>query len=164
MKRFYLKLKSGFLTLTPPHFIREGKITIKYAIVGGIAALTQFSVFYILLRWWGNYYYLLATSVAFLIAVTVSFSAHKIWTFRDKDMSRVRWQLPVFLTVAISNLLLNSVFMYILVQFSGRILVAQGVTVGILALWSFTLNRTITFRKRNEAKKKNSHSNGSISA
>jgi len=151
MKNTYLKLKTQFLLLVPSSYRAEGKLVTKYAISGSIAAFSQISIFYLLIRMFGKELYLLASTTAFVIAVSISFLLQKFWTFGDADVRAIRKQFPIFFSIGVGNLLLNGAFMYILVELlNNPHVVAQAVTMGALAVGSFLLNRTITFNVRKD--------------
>jgi putative flippase GtrA len=159
MKRIYFFIRNQFLLYFPLAGQHGRKLYAKYIISGSVAAITQIGVFYAFTRILGVELYLASTSIAFVFAVTVSFLLHKFWTFEDNDLSRIKWQLPVFVSIAFANLFLNGLMMYVLVSVLGFwYLGAQAVTMGVLAFGSFILNRTITFNNDN------SSSNGNISA
>jgi len=137
--------KNFFLLVKTPAFRKETIIVSKYLIVGTIASLIQFGTFYLLLRSLGTKWYLVSSTIAFIIAVVISFTLQKYWTFRDKNNSVIRKQFTVFFLVGVNNLFLNVVFMYILVNLLNRHSLAQAITLVFLAVLSFVLNRTITF-------------------
>jgi len=146
MKSIYQYVRTYLLLRFPPAYIKEGKLVTKYIIAGGTAALIQLSLFYLLIQLLGVSLYLLATSGAFVVALIVSFILQKFWTFGDNSLDRIKRQFTIYGTIALTNLFLNGVFMYVLVD-RLRIwyMASQVMTMGVLAIFSFILNRKITF-------------------
>lgn len=121
------------------------KRIIKYLIAGGTAALVDLSLLYFLtdiLDIW----YLISASLAFIVAFFVSFFLQKFWTFRDTDKEIMYKQMGVYLAVALTNLVLNIAFMYILVDgFKIWYMSAQFVVGGLIACESYFVYKTFIF-------------------
>ena len=137
------------LLFWPAGYKKEGKTVLKYFIAGSGAALVQLATYYLLIQLLGVEMYIFSTSVAFVIAMSISFILQKYWTFRDNSLRRIPRQLIIFFTIALMNLILNGFLMYMAVNILNRYMVAQIVVMGIIAVASFILNRTMTFTNNN---------------
>ena len=110
---------------------------LRYGISGASATFTHISLLYLFTDIC-RIYYLVATSMAFVCAFFVSFSLQKYWTFRDKDNTKVKKQLGLFLFIAITNLCLNALGMKTMVDFVGvNHLISQAIVSLGIAAWSF---------------------------
>ena len=120
---------------------------IRFIISGGSAAAVHFALLYFLtdaLSIW----YLLSTTIAFVAAFTVSFTLQKFWTFRDRASNRVHVQIVWYLAVALGNLGLNTIGMYVLVnRLELWYIFAQGLTTATLAVESFFVYRYLIFHE-----------------
>lgn len=121
---------------------------IRYVTSGGTAALTNMTALFLLVHF-GHVYYLYASILAFLISVGVSFMMQKFWTFRDTHVHDIHSQFARYTLVVFSNLLLNTVLMYVLVEKAGVwYLSAQFFTVIVIAFVGYFAYRHFVFRER----------------
>jgi len=110
---------------------------LRYGISGASATFTHISLLYLFTDIC-RIYYLVATSMAFVCAFFVSFSLQKYWTFRNKDNTKVKKQMGLFLFIAITNLCLNALGMKTMVDFVGvNHLISQAIVSLGIAAWSF---------------------------
>lgn len=120
---------------------------IKFVISGGTAAATGLTILYLCTGIFGIWY-LYSTWVAFVGAFIVSFLMQKFWTFGDRSVQGLRGQLSSYFAVALSNLTLNTVSMYILVEYVHlHYLIAQICTTGVLASVSYFVYRGFIFAR-----------------
>ncbi|MBI2459121.1 MAG: GtrA family protein, partial [Parcubacteria group bacterium] len=91
------------------------KRIVKYLMAGGLAALVDLSLLYILTDILGIWY-LISASLAFIWSFFVSFFLQKFWTFSDRDQQKMYRQMAGYLSVALANLALNTALMYWLVD------------------------------------------------
>lgn len=121
------------------NYIMKHRVISKFVIAGSSAAGAQLLVLYILTDIFGMWY-LFSAVCAFIVAVLVSFSSHKWWTFRDRHRESMHRQFTLYLAIQITNLILNIAFIYILVDILGVwYLVSQAIISLILAVVSFLL-------------------------
>jgi dolichyl-phosphate beta-glucosyltransferase len=91
---------------------------------------------------------LLSTAFSFFLAVVVSFTLNKYWTFQNKS-SNIRKQFIKFLIVSGIGLALTESSMALLVFGLGIWYVASKLlTSGIVLTWNFLANRFWTFKDR----------------
>ncbi len=119
-----------------------GRIT-RYCISGATAAVTLF-VCLALFRELFSFWYLFASTLAFAIAVVVSFLCQKYWTFHDHVQNQTKKQFILFLIISIFNLGANTVLMYLCVSiFTIYYLLAQIIVAACIAVWSFFVYKYI---------------------
>ena len=95
-----------------------------------------------------GFHYLAAATLAFALAFFVSFFLQKFWTFGHSNMEAWKKQMALYLGVAVFNLGLNAVLMYIFVQgFNIWYFWAQILAGGSIALVSFTVYRRLIFKR-----------------
>ena len=87
----------------------------KFIISGGTAALVNFAVLYAFTEYFG-FWYLCSAIISFLVAFVFSFIMQKYWTFKSNDIAKVKHQLPLHLGVAVFNLTLNTLLVYLFVE------------------------------------------------
>ena len=110
---------------------------LRYGISGAGATFTHIFLLYFFTDIC-RIYYLVSTSMAFVCAFFVSFSLQKYWTFRDRDNTRVKKQMGLFFSIAITNLCLNALGMKTMVDFIGlNHLISQAIVSLGIAAWSF---------------------------
>lgn|GEM_PF-310403 len=136
-------------------FLFEKKPAVaKYLIAGSLSTATQLGGLYFLVLL--HLHYLVATSLAFIAALIVSFTLHKFWTFGDHSLERVPVQFISHAALGITNLFINGVLMYIFVEnllhptFGDPLMphwyvAAQALTSLLIALESFFVYRLFIF-------------------
>lgn len=119
---------------------------VRYFFSGGIAAVTDLGLLYLLtdrLEVW----YLWSAILAFSVAVVVSFTLQKFWTFEDHTSPQPHRQFALYLFVAVSNLVLNTLLMYLLVDsLKLNYIFAQVIVAGLIAVGSFFIYRRFIFQ------------------
>jgi putative flippase GtrA len=118
---------------------------VRYIISGGTAATVDLVILYLLTSIVGIWY-LFSAIIAFLIALGVSFSLQKFWTFADHSTDRMSSQVVVYFIVASINLGLNTLLMYLLVDaVLLPYLLAQIIAAGLIACESFFVYQRYIF-------------------
>lgn len=93
-------------------------------------------------------WYLSSAIFAFTVAFIVSFLLQKFWAFRDKRTDGMHGQLLTYLFVLIANMVLNTTFIYLLVEHGNQhYVIAQIISGAVIALWSFFIYRFFIFRE-----------------
>ncbi len=138
----------------PSHYM----YIVRYGIVGVCGGAIQTSMLYL----WVDIlhletYYLLGTSTGFCLALGVTFTLQKYWTFKDSVRENIKKQFYSYTIIAIINLGLNVFLLHLsktilemlgLNFFQTWYLIAQVLIVGILAACSFVANYTLTFSRK----------------
>lgn len=129
------------------HFVMNLPLILRYLISGGTGTVFNLAMVYVLTDIF-NIYYLISTSIAFVFSFFVSFTLQKFFTFQDHSMDEIYTQAPKYLTVALINMGLNGLSMYVLVSgFGLHYLVAQIITIAAISIESFIVYRYVIFTK-----------------
>ncbi len=112
---------------------------LRYLISGVVTVSINIAVLYALVEWI-HFWYLTASVTAFCVSYVANFSLHKFWTFKKPEFSRLSSELPRHFALAICNIALNTLIMYVLVEQVGTpYLLAQLIASGVIALESFLI-------------------------
>ncbi len=118
---------------------------IRYIISGGTAAIVDLVILYMLVEKL-NITYILSAVIAFLVAFIVSFTLQKYWTFGD-DSKKINSQASKYFLVSAINLILNTILVFLFVEFLGlHYIISQIITSGLIALSSFYIYSLFIFR------------------
>jgi putative flippase GtrA len=117
----------------------------KYGLVGGLAAGVQFAVVFALVQTMAINP-LAANFVGFFAGFLVSFSGHRLWTFRGAE-GRVQAILTKFFLLALLNLALNQgVFSVLLLECHWHYTWALFAAIAVATVIVFTLNKFWVFK------------------
>jgi len=117
----------------------------RYCFCGGIAAITDLALFYVLNEW-AKLYYLFALPISFTAAALVNYSLQRKVTFNNA-YSKKHKQFAVFFLVEVIGLLLNGFFTAIQVEFFGVWpTLARFISIWIVLIYNYTANKKITFK------------------
>lgn len=120
----------------------------RFLISGGIGTVLNLMMVYLLTDIMGIWY-LYSTTIAFVISFFVSFTLQKFFTFQDHALDTIRAQAPKYLAVALINMGLNALSMYLLVErFGFHYLIAQICTIATISIESFLVYHYIVFKKK----------------
>ncbi len=125
----------------------------RYLAAGGSAAAVDLGLLYALTEFFGLHY-LFSAVLAFIVAFCVSFFLQKFWTFQDPSVERVHAQVALYFVIAVANLGLNTLLMFLFVEklhlwyFGAQIIVGA-----LLACGSFFISRHIVFKTSTEPKR-----------
>lgn len=123
---------------------------VRYIISGGTAAASQIllTVFFTdIVGLW----YLISTSIAFILAVVISFTLQKFWTFRHKETKGMHNQAFIYLVIALFGLATNDGLMYLFVSVVGlHYLPGQILSGAIIACVNYFLYAKLVFKKKNK--------------
>jgi len=119
----------------------------RFLLSGGIALGTDLILLYLFTDVFGIWY-LVSAIVAFILAFGVSFSLQKFWTFGDHSREGIHMQIGVYFFVALINLGLNTLLVYLFVEWAGLYyLFAQIVASALIAIESFFVYQRFIFKK-----------------
>ena len=151
LEKNYQKIHSRFKRHAPPilynNAFRHRQI-IKFLIAGGTSTSIDIFVFTALIYWVGLWY--IASSISsFIIAFWVSFGLQKFWTFRDKNTEKIVTQTYLYFIVAIVNLGISTLLIYIFVDYIHiHKFISKVIANIIITLESFFIYRYFIFAKR----------------
>ncbi len=118
---------------------------LKFLISGGTATLVNLITLHTLISSFGVFY-LTASAVSFVFAFLVSFSLQKFWTFEKKNLNVVHRELVLALTVALTNLGINTFLMYFFVEYVQlHYIPAQLCTSALIACETYVLYQKLIF-------------------
>jgi dolichol-phosphate mannosyltransferase len=127
---------------------------LKFSFIGGIGAVINIAVLWVLVELLSTYY-LSAAVIAFAIAATNNFILNRLWTFKSK--SQLTSQYVQFLIVSIDGLFLNLILLKQLVEeilpavgitrdrASVFLVVSQLIAIFVVSLFNFAANSLWTF-------------------
>lgn len=131
---------------------------LRYGAVGICGGLIQTATLYVWVEIFRlQAYYLLGAAAGFCLALAVTFTLQKYWTFRDYARERARKQFFFYTLIALTSLGLNVLLLHLSKLaldalgfnfFHIWYLAAQVCIIGFVAALSFIANYTITFRTR----------------
>lgn len=119
---------------------------IKYFVAGGIVLLVNLALLYILTDLL-DIYYLYSSIASYTVAFCVSFLLQKYWTFRDFSHNTLHIQLPSYALMHVTSLLLNTMLIYLFVQYLhlwyllSQVVISVGIAAGL-----FSINKLLIFR------------------
>ncbi len=132
------------ISLTDRLFGRYALI-FRYLVSGAVSFGTNIVLLYIL----GEFLklnYLPASVISFIVAFIVSFLMMKNVTFRDGNSERMHRQMAAYFAVAIFNLGLNSLFVFLFVEkMNIWYIFSQVASSLIIAVWSFFIYKYFIF-------------------
>jgi len=119
----------------------------RFAIVGSSGTLVDYSIFFILTRYFGLST-LVANPIAVEVAIIWNFTWNNLWTFSGRVISKPLWKkFMVFQFVSLGGLLLSQNSLFIFNQILNIFdLVAKALTIPIVAIFNYLVNSRWTFR------------------
>jgi dolichol-phosphate mannosyltransferase len=118
----------------------------KFCIVGGIGMLINLAILYALVEYAGLWY-ILAASIAFVIAVINNFVWNKFWTFNDVNIKGVGKQFTKFFVISVISLGINLAVLYALVEYMFTwYMLAQIIAIVFATGSNFIGNKFWTFK------------------
>lgn len=134
------------MTKSIRRLLSKHKLLIKYGIIGGISASLDFIIFSLL----NNIFhidYLLANIISVHCGIICSFILNRQYNFKIKN--KVLMRLSAFYIIGLLGLAVSTVLLYLLVDISGiNRTIAKLLTIILVALMQFILNKTISFKTR----------------
>lgn len=90
----------------------------------------------------------MASPVAILLSMIVTFTLNEHWTWHDRGTGRVVSRAMTYVPINLGGLLINWGILYYLNEDHGvHYLAANLIGAGIAAIWNFCLNHAITWRE-----------------
>jgi putative flippase GtrA len=140
---------------------KEQKRFAKFAIVGAVGTIVDYSVFNIFAYALG-FEEIVAQGISFTVAVISNFILNRYWTFRDSRSKRLRVQLFQYVLVNFVGLLIRTpIFAGFVAVFTGLLAgqalpfgidpvwlahnLALAGAIGVVLLWNYFVNRRWTF-------------------
>lgn len=126
--------------------LRKNSLLLKYAIIGGLSASIDFIIFSILSNKL-HIDYIIANIISVHCGIICSFILNRQYNFKIKDKTLKRF--IAFYFIGILGLGVSTSLLYLLVDISDwNKIVAKLLTIVVVALLQFILNKTITFKSK----------------
>ena len=117
----------------------------KYALVGGIAFLLDFSMLYVLTDYL-HIYYILSATAAFIAGLLCNYILSVYWVFNERALSNKLAEFLVFSLIGVIGLLLNDGLIWTLTEAGKMHYLASKVLAAIVIFfWNFFARRQILF-------------------
>lgn len=124
--------------------IKKYRELVMYGIIGGGCAAMDFAVYSLLV--WCGMDVLLANIFGVNVGIAISFYLNRTYNFRVNDHTATRF--VKFYVVGLTGLGVSTLLLWALADVGGLDpYVAKLVTIVVVALLQFVLNKTITFRR-----------------
>lgn len=88
-----------------------------------------------------------ASPVAIFLSMVVTFALNEQWTWNDRGQGRVLHRALMYGSINSGGLLINWLILVALDRSGMNYLVANLVGAGIAAIWNFSLNHALTWRR-----------------
>ncbi|MEK7156052.1 MAG: GtrA family protein, partial [Patescibacteria group bacterium] len=129
-----------------PALSHEGRRITRFLIVGSISVFTYYAFLFGLTEYAGVWY-ITSAIVAFVAYYCVNFLSQKFWTFKNRDRKGLNQQLAKFTAMAIGNWILNTVLLYLMVEYLGMwYLFAQAILTIVVSTIAYVLFKHWIFR------------------
>lgn len=109
---------------------------ITFCLIGGINTLIHIVTLYSLVEF-ANFYYILASFIGFILAVTNSFILNTIFTFKQKLNYQTKKRYSKFFTISASSAIINLSLLYLITEYLG---IYYLISQLIATLFSLTIN------------------------
>jgi putative flippase GtrA len=126
---------------------------LKYCIVGGIGAITDFSIFTVLIKFF-LINYLLANILSITVALIIVYLLQKNWTFQYSTSKNTKTIQRYLVSVAITYLLNNGVLIVLVETFGYNVIISKVIQVILSTVWGYCLTNYFVFNTRWEKLKK----------
>jgi len=118
---------------------------VKYVFSGFAGMATNVVILYLLTSKLGVWY-LLSSIISFSTSVFVSFALHKNLTFNDLTHDKTDKKFLMFVVVALTNLMINTLLLYCLTDLVGLYYILSQIIASVLiATWSYFLYHWLVF-------------------
>lgn len=118
----------------------------KFLVVGAIGLIVNQGMLYLLVSM-ASLELPIASPIAILISMIVTFSLNEIWTWHDRGRGRVLSRAFLYGTINSGGLVINAAILLLLHEHGMHYLLANLIGAGFAAIWNFGLNNVITWRK-----------------
>ena len=133
------------------HHATKHQQILRFLITGGLAFAVNISVLYFVTSI-VHVYYLISIVFAFIASFTVSFLMQKFWTFKDHSRDQMHVQFSLYLTLQLTNLVLNAMLLYAFVEYLHLWYILSQTIIALgLAIVSFVVNKAYIFKGQDVA-------------
>jgi dolichol-phosphate mannosyltransferase len=118
----------------------------KFLLVGAIGLAVNQGALFALVDLFGVNL-VLASPIAILLSMAITFTLNERWTWRDRGRGRILHRALLYGSINSGGLLINWLILVALHQMGLNYLLANLVGAGIAAIWNFSLNHALTWRE-----------------
>ena len=118
----------------------------KFLLVGAIGLAVNQVVLFALVALAGATV-VVASPIAILLSMIVTFTLNERWTWHDRGSGRILHRALLYGSINSGGLLINWVTLVSLDRVGVNYLLANLVGAGIAAVWNFSLNHALTWRR-----------------
>lgn len=123
--------------------IKRYSILIRYCLIGVTGVSLDFIIFFLLTTKCGIYYQF-TNVLSVSCGIANNFILNAFFNFKVKNNLRKRFL--IFYSVGISGLILSGLLLFVLVELiGGSVLLSKGITIIIVTIMQFNLNKYFTF-------------------
>lgn len=116
-----------------------------FLLIGGLATILNYSVFYLLYR--AGILYIYSSIFGYLTGLILGYFLNKVYTFKSKES--FRRAIPLYLAVYIFSLLLIIIFLPIMVEYlSINALIANFILLIVTTFINFFGSKILAFRNK----------------
>ncbi len=121
---------------------------IRYAVSGGIAFISDFTILYILTDFF-HIYYLVSAGIAFITGVLITYIFSITWVFDIRRIQNKHLELGLFILLSVIGLLLTELFMWFFTEkVSFHYLISKIIASAIVLFWNFFSKKIILFSSK----------------
>lgn len=118
----------------------------KFLVVGAIGLAVNQGALYLLVGAAGASL-AVASPIAILLSMAVTFILNEVWTWHDRGSGRILSRAAIYGSINSGGLLINAgLLLFLEREFGMHYLLANLIGAGIAAIWNFALNHAITWR------------------
>lgn len=116
-----------------------------YVIVGGIATVCEWIIFYILNTTFA-WHYILATVIAYILSTFVNWAAGRIIMFKKTEKGLLH-EITSIYAASVIGLLLNMLIMWLMVDlFSINSMLSKVIATGLVFIWNFLIRKIVIYK------------------
>ena len=144
---FARSCRYGILTLweTAAFVYREHRRPLRYLVAGALSVLANLALYTLLLKEL-HWMYLAAATIAFCFGGVVSFTLHKLWTFRHKHLKSLGSEILRYIAFVCGNAALNGTLVYLFVHYAGTDAWCANIYSNIVvAVWGYLALKHLVF-------------------
>jgi putative flippase GtrA len=123
---------------------------VRFCIAGLAGGIAYYTALYCLTEFLGVWY-IASAAVGFVLNTGLNFTFRKFWAFQDKDLDVIHRQIMLYVTMSVSFIIVNSIFLYLMVQHLHMwYITAQMILTVVLTIVSFILCQKIFKAERSQ--------------
>ena len=118
----------------------------KFLVVGAVGLAVNQGLLFLLVSF-GDMHVAAASPIAILVSMAVTFLLNELWTWRDRGEGHIVRRISLYGAINSGGLLINWGLLVGLHNVGLNYLVANLVGAAVAAVWNFSLNHVITWKR-----------------